>query len=74
VRNGKMDLHTRPANGARQEELLYHDDVDKYPGSWSADGKYIVYEGFAKNHFDTWIMHMFGDRNPELSPARKLSH
>ena len=43
-RNGKIDLYTRPANGARQEELLYHDDIDKYPSSWSADGKYIAYE------------------------------
>jgi eukaryotic-like serine/threonine-protein kinase len=64
ARNGKIDLYTRPANGARQEELLYHDDLDKYPSSWSSDGKYIVYETFANNHFDTWVMPMFGDHKP----------
>jgi len=64
ARNGRIDLYTRPANGARQEELLYHDDLDKYPSSWSSDGKYIVYETIANSHFDIWVMPMFGDRKP----------
>ncbi len=64
ARNGKIDLYTRPANGARQEELLYHDDLDKYPSSWSADGKYILYETIGNGHFDIWVMPMFGDRKP----------
>jgi eukaryotic-like serine/threonine-protein kinase len=64
ARNGKIDLYTRPANGARQEELLYHDDLDKYPFNWSLDGKYISYETFANGHFDIWVMPMFGDRKP----------
>ncbi|MFI5114928.1 MAG: protein kinase, partial [Terriglobales bacterium] len=63
-RNGTIDLYTRPANGARQEELLYHDDIDKYPGSWSSDGKYIAYETITNGHFDIWVMPMFGDRKP----------
>lgn len=62
--NGKIDLYTRPANGARQEELLYKDDLDKYPSSWSADGKYILYETIGNGHFDLWVMPMFGDRKP----------
>ncbi len=65
ARNGKIDLYTRPANGARQEELLYHDDLDKYPGSWSSDGKYIAYETIGPDsHFDVWAMPMLGDRKP----------
>jgi serine/threonine protein kinase len=63
-RNGKIDLYTRPANGAREEELLYHDDLDKYPSSWSSDGKYIAYEAVANGHFDVWVMPFFGDRKP----------
>ena len=51
-RSGKIDLYTRPANGARQEELLYHDDLDKYPSSWSSDGKYIAYEALS-GHYDS---------------------
>jgi Tol biopolymer transport system component len=63
-RSGRIDLYTRPANGARQEELLYHDDLDKYPSSWSADGKYVAYETISNGHFDAWIMPMFGDHKP----------
>jgi eukaryotic-like serine/threonine-protein kinase len=64
ARNGKIDLYTRPANGSRQEELLYHDDLDKYPGSWSADGKNIAYETIANGHFDIWVMPMVGEHKP----------
>jgi hypothetical protein len=64
ARNGRIDLYTRPANGARQEELLYHDDIDKYPYHWSLDGKYIAYETVVNGHFDVWVMPMFGDRKP----------
>ncbi len=63
-RSGKIDLYTRPANGARQEELLYHDDLDKYPSSWSSDGKYIAYEALSGSHYDSWVMPMSGDRKP----------
>ena len=64
ARNGKVDLYTRPANGSRQEELLYHDDLDKYPGNWSSDGKYIVYETIANSRIAIWVMPMFGDHKP----------
>jgi serine/threonine protein kinase/Tol biopolymer transport system component len=64
ARSGKIDLYTRPANGARQEELLYHDDSDKYSSSWSSDGKYIAYETIANSHIAVWVMPMFGDHKP----------
>ena len=63
-RTGRIDLYTRPANGARQEELLYHDDMDKYPSSWSSDGKYLLYETFSKGHFEIWVMPMAGEHKP----------
>jgi len=64
ARNGKIDIYTRPANGARQEELLYHDDLDKYPSSWSLDGKWLLYETINQGHFDIWVMPMSGDHKP----------
>jgi len=73
ARTGKIDLYTRPANGARQEELLYHDDLDKYPSSWSSDGKYIAYEALANGHFDVWVMPMFGDRKPSAFLQEKYN-
>jgi eukaryotic-like serine/threonine-protein kinase len=63
-RSGKIDLYTRPANGSRQEELLYHDDLDKYPSSWSIDGKYVAYETLQNGHVSIWIMPMGGDHKP----------
>ena len=64
ARNGKIDLYTRPANGAQQEQLLYHDDADKYPSAWSSDGKYVAYETVNNGHIDIWMMPMFGDHKP----------
>ncbi len=64
ARNGKIDLYIRPANGSTQEQLLYHDEVDKYPYSWSADGKYVAYETLSNGHFAISMFPMFGDRKP----------
>jgi hypothetical protein len=66
ARNGKIDLYTRPASGARQEELLYHDDLDKYPSSWSVGWKihFLRNHRRAHGHFDIWVMPMFGDHKP----------
>ncbi len=63
-RSGRIDLYTRPADGAREEQLLYHDDFDKFPFSWSLDGKYIAYEAGSISHYDVWVMPMFGDHKP----------
>jgi len=64
ARGGRVDLYTKPANGAHEEELLYHDDLEKYPFSWTADGKYVCYEAIGKVHVEVWVMPMFGDRKP----------
>ncbi|MGC2170244.1 MAG: protein kinase [Candidatus Sulfotelmatobacter sp.] len=64
ARTGRVDLYTRPANGARDAQLLYHDNVDKYPYNWSLDGKYIAYETITNGHFDIWVIPTFGDRKP----------
>jgi serine/threonine protein kinase len=64
ARNGSVDLYTKPANGAHEEELLYHDELNKYPSTWSGDGKYVSYEAVGKAHMDVWVMPMFGDHKP----------
>lgn len=64
-RSGKTDLYTRPANGSQAEQLLYHDDTDKYPTSWSADGKYVAYEDLSGRDIHIWAAPMMGaDRKP----------
>jgi serine/threonine protein kinase/Tol biopolymer transport system component len=42
-RKGHYDLYRRSANGAGADELLYADDVDKFPTSWSVDGKFLLF-------------------------------
>ena len=63
-RSGRVDLYMKPADGSRPEELLYHDDIDKYPTSWSSDGKYVAYEGTDGAKLDVWVLPMFGERKP----------
>ncbi len=43
-RGGHYDLYRKSSNGAGTEELLYKDDLDKTPTSWSTDGKFLLYQ------------------------------
>jgi len=43
VRKGHWDLYRKSADGSGVEELLYADDREKYPNSWSPDGKFLVF-------------------------------
>jgi Tol biopolymer transport system component len=43
VRKGHWDLYRRSADGSGVEELLYADDREKYPNSWSPDGKFLLF-------------------------------
>ena len=42
-RKGGTDLYRKPSNGSGAEDLLYADDRDKNPTSWSRDGKFLLY-------------------------------
>ena len=43
VRKGHWDLYRKSADGSGVEELLYADDREKYPNSWSPDGKVLIF-------------------------------
>ena len=52
-RNGHLDLYRRTASGS--EEALLDDPVDKFPTSWSSDGKFILYSiDDARTGPDVW--------------------
>jgi Tol biopolymer transport system component len=58
-RTGKLDFYRRPANGSAPEELLYADNSDKHPISWSPDGKFLLYEALdsaSKTKVDIWVL------------------
>ena len=46
-RQGHLDLYRKSANGSGPEELLYADDQNKLPNSWSPDGRFLLYHTFS---------------------------
>ena len=56
-RSGRLDLYRKPADGSRNEELLYADNLLKNPASFSPDGRYLAYSALdPKTGFDIWIL------------------
>jgi Tol biopolymer transport system component len=45
-RGGHFDLYRKAAAGIGEEHLLFGDDAEKYPTSWSADGSTVLYWQF----------------------------
>jgi serine/threonine protein kinase len=42
-RQNMFDMYLKDANGAQEEKLIAHVDMDEYPNDWSKDGKYLLY-------------------------------
>jgi eukaryotic-like serine/threonine-protein kinase len=42
---GYFDLYRKSSDGTGAEELLYADHLQKAPGTWSSDGKFLLYAG-----------------------------
>ena len=66
-RKGRLDLYQKAADGTGSEELLVESDVDKYPNSWSPDGRFLVYSttfDVPKTGTDLWVLPVSGDRKP----------
>jgi Tol biopolymer transport system component len=61
-RKGHLDLYAKAASGADAEQLLLADDLDKYPQSWSPDGRFLLYVSLgAKTGQDLWVLPLTGD-------------
>jgi Tol biopolymer transport system component len=66
---GHFDLYRKLASGAGAEELLYADGLDKFPTSWSPDGKYLMYYSIdapktGKTRNALWVLPLEGERKP----------
>ena len=63
-RKGPADLYRKASNGTGAEELLYADNSEKQPSSWSPDGRFLLYWGGG----GTWVLPdplgAAGDRKP----------
>src|SRR6202040_490817 len=70
------DLYRKSADGVGTKELLYSDNVNKAPTSWSPDGRFLLY-GIAspdlKTGVDLWVLPMIPERpGSPLKPSAVL--
>ena len=64
-RKGSFDLYQKDSSGAGSEEMLLEDNLDKYPDSWSPDGKFVLYESLGSSRSsDLFVLPITGDRKP----------
>jgi eukaryotic-like serine/threonine-protein kinase len=60
-RSGQSDLYIKSAAGAGTEDVLLRSKLDKYPDSWSPDGRTIVFELVnPKNKLELWMLSLDG--------------
>jgi len=58
-RKGNWDIYRKAADGSGAEELVYEDDLQKYPYSFSPNGRflaYYAYGGIQKQGKTIWIL------------------
>jgi eukaryotic-like serine/threonine-protein kinase len=65
-RKRNFNLYMKTVTGAGAEELLLETEEQKFPSSWSPDGRYLAYYVTANptTGKDVWILPLFGDRKP----------
>jgi Tol biopolymer transport system component len=64
-RKGHLDLYQKSSSGAGAEEVLLEDNFDKYPTSWSPDGRFILYRlGAGQSGRELFILPISGDHKP----------
>ena len=66
-REGAIQLYQKLASGVGTEELLLKADVFINPTSWSADGRFLLYQRTdPKTRGDLWMLPLAGDRQPAI--------
>ncbi len=64
-RKGHLDLYQKSSSGAATEEVLLEDNQDKYPASWSPDGRFILYRTRGgPTGSDLFLLPLSGDHKP----------
>lgn len=64
---GSFDLFQKSSDGTGDEVAVLEDSVNKYPLSWSRDGRFLLYmavPGTPTTGSDLWVLPFFGDRKP----------
>jgi len=64
-RKGHLDLYQRASDGSGTEAVLLEDNLDKFPVSWSPDGRFILYRSIGgPTGSDLFVLPLSGDRKP----------
>ena len=64
-RDGPYNLYQKPADGAKDEEVLLKSSEDKFATSWSRDGRLLLYTVVhPKTKEDIWVLPLEGGRKP----------
>ncbi len=64
-RDGPWNLYQKSANGATDEEALLKSGEEKYPTSWSRDGRFLLYTVVhPKTKSDIWVLPLEGYGKP----------
>ena len=63
---GEYDLYQKLASGVTGEQLLLKSSDDKWPTSWSRDGRFLLYQSSGRNvpKGDLWVLPLEGDKKP----------
>jgi eukaryotic-like serine/threonine-protein kinase len=66
-RDGAFQIYQKLASGVGPEELLRKEDVPSATGSWSADGRFLLYaRNDPKTGQDLWVLPLAGDHQSSL--------
>jgi Tol biopolymer transport system component len=64
-RDGHLDLYRKMASGVGTEDLVVADDhMLNWPMSWSADGRFLLYQSIDANRLEYLVLPLEGDRKP----------
>jgi Tol biopolymer transport system component/predicted Ser/Thr protein kinase len=75
ARKGHLDLYRKAANNSGREELLYADDQEKLPDSWSPDGKLLMYHTFQGSQGEhVWLLPLTPAHSGEPLKPQRLFH
>lgn len=67
VGGGPVDIYQKPAGGAGNDELIFQSESAKFPTSWSADGRLIMFENWGiKTKAGLWVLSLPDKQVKEL--------
>ena len=62
---GTFTLYQKLVSGVKEEEVLLKTSVNKFPTSWSRDGRFLLYDSLDPTmKMDIWVLPLESDKHP----------